>query len=200
MIKLGKSRWWLQIISLSSPDWKGVVLIFMLSMVGACLQLLAPWPFKLIVDYIFTGKPLPEELDWLNRLPEIGSKNALLTWLIISTVVIFVVRKCFEVIVAFVKTTVSSRMKNRLGTKLFDHLQRVSLITHSQKPAGDLIRRVTKDSTCISKLIMGIFLPLVTSFFTFVIIFFCNVENEPCADFNCHVRDSFSSGSDEVFY
>ncbi|MHC4177690.1 MAG: ABC transporter ATP-binding protein, partial [Planctomycetota bacterium] len=55
---------------------------------------------------------------------------------------------------------------------LFDHLQRLSVRFHSQQSSGDLLRRVTTDSRCVRELVMGVFIPLLTSLASLTIMFF----------------------------
>jgi ATP-binding cassette subfamily B protein/subfamily B ATP-binding cassette protein MsbA len=64
-----------------------------------------------------------------------------------------------------------SRMVYDLGADLFEHLQRLSLRFHGRQAAGDLVRRVTTDSGCVRELVLGVYLPVLTSLVTLVIMF-----------------------------
>jgi ATP-binding cassette subfamily B protein/subfamily B ATP-binding cassette protein MsbA len=55
-----------------------------------------------------------------------------------------------------------------LAGDLFRHLQRLSLLFHNKREAGDLIERVTTDSYSIDTLLTGAVLPVIQAFATLV--------------------------------
>jgi ATP-binding cassette subfamily B protein/subfamily B ATP-binding cassette protein MsbA len=126
---------------------------------------------KLIVDYLFPAAPLPQSLAWINALPATASATGLLAWLAASTLLIFLAHRGVQVLTAYLQDGVGNRMKYSLGGELFDHLQRLSLRFHHQQHSGDLVRRVTADSACVRELVIGVFVPALTSLVTLLIMF-----------------------------
>jgi ATP-binding cassette subfamily B protein/subfamily B ATP-binding cassette protein MsbA len=126
---------------------------------------------KLLVDHVLTGQPLPRAAAWIAWLPGQGSPGALLTWLTIATIVLFLAGWAARITQAYVQTGVGSRMVYELGAELFSHLQGLSLRFHGRRPTGDLVKRVTADSSCVRDLVMSVFVPLLTSSLSLVTMF-----------------------------
>ena len=62
------NRWWLRLTHHVAPYTLRISVLVLLVLMGAGLTVLMPWPMKLIVDYVLTAEPLPENLAWLNIL------------------------------------------------------------------------------------------------------------------------------------
>jgi ATP-binding cassette subfamily B protein/subfamily B ATP-binding cassette protein MsbA len=140
-------------------------------LVGVGLNVLKPWPLKLIVDYVLIGQPLPDGVIWLRSLPGGESRQQLLTWLAGGTIALFLATEMARISQTYLETRVGNRIAYDLGAVLFDHLQRLSLRFHVQQWAGDLVRRVTIDSYCVQGLVMKVFLPVLTSLIRLVAMF-----------------------------
>ena len=132
------------------------------------MKLLAPWPLKLIVDYVLVENTLPESLKWIEALPGAGSAQGLLAWLAAATVVLFLLKRSVKISSNYVESGTSSRMMYRLATELFQHLQNRSLIFHGKQRVGDLVKRVTGDCGCVRELVMSVYLPAITSLVTLI--------------------------------
>jgi ATP-binding cassette subfamily B protein len=163
--------WWLRMSHHVAPYSLELGAMIVLILVGAGLTALIPWPMKLIVDYVFTGEPVPEYLAWLSTLGGAGTAGALLAWLAASTLLLFAADRGVQVVKAYVESGVANRMTYSLGGELFDHLQRLSLRFHYRQRSGDLVRRVITDSGCIRELVIGAFIPGLTSIASLLIMF-----------------------------
>jgi ATP-binding cassette subfamily B protein/subfamily B ATP-binding cassette protein MsbA len=126
---------------------------------------------KLIVDYVFTGEPLPHFVGWLADLPGAATERGLLAWLAAATLLIFVANRGLQVIRAYIQDGLGNLMTYSLGGELFDHLQRLSLQFHYRQGGGDLVRRVTTDAQCVKQLVMGVMLPTCTALLTLIFMF-----------------------------
>ena len=108
------------------------------------LDLLRPWPTKVLVDQVLGQEPLP---DWLGQLvgvlPGPGGAPRLLLAVCLATVLIFLGRSVLTLLSTQALVTVGQRMVYNLGADLFLHLQRQSLLFHSRRPVGDAVGRVT---------------------------------------------------------
>lgn len=158
--------WWIELARYARPQVGGLLLIGLFMLCGIGLNLLTPWPMKLLIDHVFDGQSLPAGLWWLERLPGGASKQGLLFWLAASTVGLFVLQRVMNILQAYVKSGVGSRMTYGLAADTFDVLQRRSLIYHRQQRVGDLIRRVTTDTGCVKELVLDVYLPLLTALIT----------------------------------
>jgi ATP-binding cassette, subfamily B, bacterial len=163
--------WWLRLASYALPQWRGLLSVMFLMLIGVGLDVLKPWPLKLLVDYVLTNQPLPDIVAWIETLPGGVSTSWLLGWLVSSTILIFLASDLIRTTLVYVRIGVGSRMMYDLGAELFDRLQHLSLRFHSQQHTGDLVRRVTADSTCVQGLVMSVFLNVFNSLVSLVTMF-----------------------------
>src|SRR5436309_11099641 len=87
-----KANWLAQLRLLRYAKSHWGRLLIMLSMMGLSigLQVLRPWPTKLLFDQVLDHKPLaPGAQHLLNWLPAANSPHGLLLWVCIATVLIF---------------------------------------------------------------------------------------------------------------
>lgn len=139
---------------------------------GIGLDVLRPWPMKLLVDNVLGKVPVPHQVTvFLNYLPASEGPAGLLFWISISTVVIFIAGTCLTTINSIASITFGQRMTFDLGADLFLHLQRLSLKFHSRQPLGDTISRVTTDAYGVQTLITGALLPLLQSIVSLIAMF-----------------------------
>ncbi len=153
------------------PHSTGLGLTMALTLVGVGLDILKPWPLKLIIDRVLTARHGAFDPGWMAFLPGSGSANGLLYWLAGATVLIFMLRQVVSVVQAHVQADVGGRMIADLGDDLFGHLQGLSLVFHGRQRTGDLVRRVTTNTTCVRDLVLWVMLPAITSMLTLVGMF-----------------------------
>ncbi|MEJ2140562.1 MAG: ABC transporter transmembrane domain-containing protein, partial [Gammaproteobacteria bacterium] len=165
------TRWWIRLIPHLWAYWPQLAVLGLSVLVGAALVSLIPWPMKLIVDYVFTGEPLPHFVAWLADLPGAATELGLLAWLAAATLLIFVANRGLQVIRAYIQDGLGNLMTYSLGGEMFDHLQRLSLQFHYRQGGGDLVRRVTTDAQCVKQLAMGVMLPTCTALLTLIFMF-----------------------------
>lgn len=162
--------WWQQFGPyLESNYWKmGSVIVLMFF--GIVVNVLLPWPLKIIVDNILINAPLPKYLQWIHDF--IGNDSYVqLLFFSLSSILLFLLGRLTLILQSYIKTGIGQRMVYALGLDLFDHIQRLSLQFHNQVKTGDLVRRVTTDTSCIRDLIMSVFLPAITAIITLFVMF-----------------------------
>ncbi|MGA7875439.1 MAG: ABC transporter ATP-binding protein [Desulfoferrobacter sp.] len=164
-------RWWLALIRFGRPHLKSLSMVVCLMLGGIALDLLKPWPMKLIVDQVLQNRPLPSSISWLIRVTGDGTRISLLAWLTAGTVLVFLAGQSVRMIRSYLEAGVGSRMVYDLGAKLFEHLQSLSLQYHGKRSKGDLVRRVITDSSCVRELIMWVLLPVLSSLISLVAMF-----------------------------
>ena len=140
-------------------------------LVGVFIDLLKPWPLKLIVDNVLAPTPLPAWAAGLAGLPGAGTSMGQLAWLAAATVGLFVAAQLLAAVQNYVQAGASTRMTYHLAGALYDHVQRLSLRYHSSHKTGDLVRRVTTDSRCVRDLYIGVGMQLLASVTSLVLMF-----------------------------
>src|SRR5258706_15786650 len=122
--------------------WPEMLAVLVSMLIGIGLSVLQPWPMKLLVDNVLGGKPLPHGIANLPLMP-LGafSREALLTWSVATTVILFLLNWAVGLFAAYFSTGLGQRMIYDLAAQLFAHLQRLSLSFHSRKQLGDTLRR-----------------------------------------------------------
>jgi ATP-binding cassette subfamily B protein/subfamily B ATP-binding cassette protein MsbA len=160
--------------------WGGLlaVLAAMLGKIG--LDLLKPWPMKVLVDHGFTDRAASPGLATLVALlPGADTREGLVGWSVAATVVLFLLAWALGVATSYANIGFGQRMVYDLAYDLFRHLQRLSLRFHSRQSVGDSIHRVTTDCGCVSVIIKDAVLPVVAAVVTLAAMFVVMWRMEP---------------------
>ncbi len=125
---------------------RGRILLALLCMVGyAAMELLSPWPLKLIFDHILLAKPLPHSLAWLNAVMQSGKPMA--TLLVSSGIlVIALLGGVFAYFQQALTAHIGYQLVYTLRSELFAHLQQLSLAYHNRARTGELLSKVTGET------------------------------------------------------
>jgi ATP-binding cassette, subfamily B, bacterial len=172
-------RWWIQVARYAFPQGRSLLLFFLLIFVGDAVNVLKPWPLKLIIDCVLKGDPLPNSVSSINMLPGGSSTVGLLGWFAAGTVLLFMFHQTILGFQNYVRAGVGKAMMYNLGSIIFDRLQRLSFRFHGRQRSGDLVRRVMTDSGCVSQLMMDILFPALTSLISLCIMFFIMWNLDP---------------------
>ena len=145
------------------PFRRQTILGLFLSLVGIGLNLLKPWPFKIIVDDFL--RPTPSaRADWRTWVPLLCLALVVIQfiWGIINWITNYL----------FVKIGLQALLK--LRTDLYSHLQRLSLKFHDARRSADSSFRVAYDSqsiqTIYNKGFTNVFASVVALIGTFVVM------------------------------
>ena len=145
------------------PFWGQTIFGLLLSLCGIALNLLKPWPFKIIVDDFLRPNPVPRG-DWRTWLPLLCLALVViqLLWGIINWITNYL----------FVKIGLQALLK--LRTELYAYLQSLSLKYHDARRSSDSSFRVAYDSqsiqTIYNKGFTNIFGSIIALAGTFVIM------------------------------
>jgi ATP-binding cassette subfamily B protein/subfamily B ATP-binding cassette protein MsbA len=162
------------------PHWRGLAVVLATMALAIGLDVLRPWPLKILVDQVLGQEAVPDDLQQLVAiLPGPGGVEGLLLWVCISTVLIFLARTLTTMASTASSVTFGQHMVYDLGADLFQHLQRLSLVFHSRQPVGDLVGRVTGDTYCVQLLISSALFPLLQALLTLVSMFLIMWRLEP---------------------
>src|ERR1700747_3550713 len=139
------------------------ILGLFLSLVGIGLNLLKPWPFKLIVDDFLRPGPAARS-DWRTWIP----------LLCLALVVIQLFWGMMNLITNYLLVKIGLAALLKLRTDLYSYLQSLSLKYHDVRRSSDLSFRVAYDSqsiqTIYNKGFTGIFGSVITLIGTFFVM------------------------------
>ena len=162
---------WAALVRLARPHAAGLALVAGLMLLAVALEVVKPWPMKLLVDHALAGRPLPDAAAWLDALPGAGTPAGQVAWLAGATVLIFALLHALVVAQSAAHAAVGGRMVSALGAALFEHAQRLSPASLGRRATGDLVRRLTTDVRCVRDLVLAGLLPLATALVSLVAMF-----------------------------
>src|SRR5213082_3998764 len=145
------------------PFWGQTILGLFLSLVGIALNLLKPWPFKIIVDD-FLRPTSSHHADWRTWVPLLCLALVLIqfAWGVINWITNYL----------FVKIGLQALLK--LRTDLYSHLQRLSLKFHDARRSVYSSFRVAYDSQSIQTIyntgFTNIFASVIALIGTFIVM------------------------------
>ncbi|MDQ7065578.1 MAG: ABC transporter ATP-binding protein [candidate division KSB1 bacterium] len=135
--------------------WRMLAWAYAGLLMSTALSLLAPWPLKLILDYVILGYPLPEQAgfvtQWISDSPE-----SLLLALAVAFFVIRFTQSFVSYLYKIGAAIVGSRMVAEFRERLFNHLQGLSLSFHAASSSGDIVYRLTNDISQVRMLLIRV--------------------------------------------
>src|SRR5438105_1574838 len=157
----------IRITDLLYPHWPTLTLAFVAVIGESLTDLLEPWPLKIVFDYIFGSKRMP---DWLaSAVSFIGTdKLSILDFAVLAVIVIAIFGALSSYLEKYLTTSVGQWVMHDLRRVLYSHIQKLSLSYHDQKRTGDLISTVTSDIDAVQSLISQVLLGLLVNLLTLV--------------------------------
>src|SRR5207245_11492916 len=104
--------------------------------------LLAPWPLKIIFDYVLLDQRLPPALSFLGGVLQHGKVPAL-ALISLAIVLIALLKGLFSYAQLHITSRIGYQMVYSLWLQLFFHLQRLSLSFHHLARSGEVLINVT---------------------------------------------------------
>ena len=142
------------------PYRRQAVAILALSILEIGLAALAPWPLKVIVDYVLGDLPLPAPLASITPAAVAGSAVAFLVIVVLAGLLVQVANEVVRMIHTQMQVKVAQRVVYTLRAKLLAHLQALPLRHHVLTPTADSVYRLDADAHCVDDLIIGGVFPL----------------------------------------
>jgi len=153
--------------------WRAMVVVLAAMLLRTGLDLLKPWPMKVLVDQVFKQEPPADAIARIiHGLPGDHSRSTLVLWCIAGTVVLFVIGWMITAVSAMANINLGQRLAYDVAADVFQHLQKLSLRFHARKATGDSIRRVLTDSAAVSSIAKDALLPAISSLMTLLGMFF----------------------------
>jgi ATP-binding cassette subfamily B protein len=140
------------------PYWAVFAFALVQVLFISALELLKPWPLKIIIDNVLSGNTLPWEWfpDW--------SPQTLLFFSCMGLVVVYLILGALRLLNDYTTIRIGQNMVNDLRRDLYSHMQRLSLSFYHRQQIGDLMYRVTADTLGLQTLTMnGLFAVLSAS-------------------------------------
>jgi subfamily B ATP-binding cassette protein MsbA len=157
----------IRITDLLFPHWPSLTLAFVAVIGESATDLLEPWPLKVVFDYVFGSKHMP---DWLASIVQfIGTdKLSILNFAAIAVILIALFGAISSYGEKYLTTSVGQWVMHDLRSVLYSHIQKLSLAYHDQKRTGDLISRVTSDIDAVQNLISNVLLGMLVNVLTLI--------------------------------
>ncbi len=166
--KVASWRRQLRLLRYARPHWRGLAVLIATMLANIALDLLRPWPLKLVLDNVLADNPIP---GVLTALPGVDDPHGLLVWVAVATILIFLLGTATEMAYTYCSLLMGQRMTFSLATDVFSHLQRLSVLFHTRRQVGDLIARVTGDTWCVNTMVTDALVPAIQALVTLVAMF-----------------------------
>jgi ATP-binding cassette subfamily B protein len=167
------ARWTLSFVR---PYRRALMVLASLSVAEIALRAFAPWPLKAIVDSLTRGAtPLaivPRSLAAAHPVP-----------LLLAVVGVGLMLQLAHELVLMVHTRlqagISQRMVLDLRSRLFTHLQYLSIAHHTNTTTADTVYRLDADAGCLASLLLKGLFPFVFAVLTLVVMFGILLKLDP---------------------
>lgn len=143
----------------------------------SALELLKPWPLKVIIDHVLTETPMP----W--AFAHSWSSQSLLLLTCAGLVVVYLLLGGLRILNDYTTIRIGQKMVNDLRRDLYSQIQRLSLSFHHRRQVGDLLYRLTSDTYAIQTLTMNGLFPVLCSLTLFVGMFLVMIRMDPLLTF-----------------
>jgi ATP-binding cassette subfamily B protein len=149
-----------RLIRHARPYWSHVCGYLVLSLLATPLALLIPLPLKIAIDHVL-GEPMP----WLVQrvLPGGAAGGAVLAFVAITVVVVAVFTQAHHLMTTMLKTYLNERLVTSFRSRLFRHVQNLSLAYHDRQGTSDSNYRIQYDAASIQHVVVEGIIPLVSS-------------------------------------
>jgi ATP-binding cassette, subfamily B, bacterial len=145
-------RWTLAYIR---PHRRRLALLAALSLAEVVLRALAPWPLKAIVDRLVSG---------VATVPVVLA-------IVAAGVVIQLTHQLVLLVHTRVQARIAQRMVFNLRSRMFEHLQYLSLSHHVSTTTADAVHRLDADAGCLEQLLLKGVFPSAFSLLTLIVMF-----------------------------
>jgi ATP-binding cassette, subfamily B, bacterial len=150
-----------KIIPFLRPYRGGVTLSLALTIIGAIVALAEPWPLAFVIDSVIGTNPPPGPLKtWFGSNPD---PYRLLIFIVVGGFLISILSHGVRVINDYVNARVEQNMVLDLRSKLFNHIQNLSLTFHDARMTGQLMSIINMQAAAVGAIVMS-FPPMFESF------------------------------------
>jgi ATP-binding cassette subfamily B protein len=142
----------LRCLPLLRPYWPSALLMTVLILANSALSLLAPWPFKYLIDYSLNDQPPPAWLtEWLGAE---GFRTRLLYACAATEVLIIFLHQLLQVAETYVSTRLEQWIDRDFRSRLFAHAMQLPLAYHENRRAGMMIYVINGQGESVAGMLM----------------------------------------------
>ena len=145
------------------PYWPHIAGVLLLSLMSTPLALLTPVPLKIAVDSVLGSEPLPHLLEVALPPAARPSTSVVLGLAVTLMVIIALLSKMQELSTWLLQAYTGERLDLDTRTRLFRHVQRLSLSYHDAKGSTDSSYRIQYDASAIRYIVIDGVIPLVAA-------------------------------------
>ena len=150
------------------PYWPHILLVLVLQLLSTPLTLLGPVPLKIAVDTVLGSRPLP---GWLRGVIPAGlgaSAAGLLSVAAAMLLLTAILGSLLDMATDLLQTYTGEKLAQDFRSRLFRHVQRLSLSYHDMTGTSDSTYRIQYDAPAIQRIVVDGLIPLSGSVITVV--------------------------------
>ncbi|MFQ5649825.1 MAG: ABC transporter ATP-binding protein [bacterium] len=121
--------------------------IFFLTLGAILAELLKPWPLKFVIDYLVEGQPGRGGVGLALPAVLTDSVPAFLAFIAAAILLIAVADGVITYHSTYLQKKTGGEIITRLRSRLFSHVQRLSLQFHYSLRTGEVVKRITNDTS-----------------------------------------------------
>jgi len=160
-----------RLLEQTRPHWLAIGGLFLLGLLAAPLTLLVPVPLRIVVDSVIGHAPLPAFLDPFVPAVARHSRGSILAFAAALVVVTALLAQLQALLMTLLRTWTAERLVQGFRARLFEHVQRVSLLYHDAKGSSDAVYRIQQDAVAIQDIAIDGVIPAVSATVTLVSMF-----------------------------
>ncbi|MGE5198797.1 MAG: ABC transporter ATP-binding protein [Rhodospirillaceae bacterium] len=145
------------------PYWPHILLVLALQLLATPLALLGPVPIKIAVDTVLGSRPLP---GWLQAILPAGVAASAASLLVLAAgllVLTAILGSLLDMGTDLLQTYTGERLAQDFRSRLFRHVQRLSLSYHDMTGTSDSTYRIQYDAPAIQRIVVDGLVPLFGS-------------------------------------
>ena len=145
------------------PYWLAMAGYFLLTLLEIPLALLLPVPIKIEVDSVLGSHPLPR---FLTPLVPPGSNHSIAFLLIFPAALLIAIALLTQLqalTTMVLYTYIGEKLVLRFRSKLFLHMERLSLAYHDRRSSSESVYRLQNDASALSSVILDGLIPFTTA-------------------------------------
>lgn len=154
MLKLYRKEEWtsyIRLLKYCTPYKKRLVYAVACMILSALFSVIPPWLIKNVVDDVLIRK-----------------ESYMLNILCVSVVLLYVLKAAFAYANLYLMTWVGQKVVIDLRLELYDHTQRLSLLTIYNRRSGEFLSRITNDVATLQNILASVVVDFVVQGVTFI--------------------------------
>ena len=154
------------------PYWLAMAGYFLLGLLEVPLALLLPLPIKIEVDSVLGSHPLPPFLTTLIPFGSERSTTFLLIFPAVLLITIALLTQLQALTTMVLYTYIGEKLVLRFRSKLFLHMERLSLSYHDRRSSSESVYRLQNDASALSSVVLDGLVPFTTATLTIMAILY----------------------------